>query len=123
MRIAGAAILVAAIVTAPAVAAKTFRHCYTEEGTNKATCIDEDAIAVNGDIRSAPVWQGGPKGVTKTPYFLVSDCKKRISTLQDRQGVNFAGGRNNTTPAIESLSGSLCTLTPARKDPSLKQFQ
>lgn len=115
-------IAVLAIAFTASATARTFTHCYTEPATNKATCIDDAAVVANGDIRAAPIWQGGPKGVSKTPYFLVSDCKKRISTLQDKQGVNFAGGRNNTTPAIESLAGSLCTITPSRKDPALRQF-
>jgi hypothetical protein len=110
------------IAAANSTTAKSFSLCYSEPGTNKAFCIDEADVTVNGDTRSSALWTGGPKGVDKTPYRIVTNCKKEISTLQDSKGVNFAGGVNGQTPAIRDLSSMLCGAKPTRKDPSLRQF-
>jgi hypothetical protein len=110
------------IAAASSAIAKSFSLCYSEPGTNAAFCIDEADVTANGDTRSSALWTGGPKGVEKTPYRVVTNCKKEISTLQDSKGVNFAGGMNAQTPAIRDLSSMLCGAKPTRKDPSLRQF-
>lgn len=122
MTVAKQLLVVMAIAASHSADARTFAYCHTDDGTNKVTCIDEAAVAVNGDLRSSPIYSGGPKGVSKTPYFIVTDCAKGISTLQDARGVNFAGGTNTQTPAMRTLSDALCSVRPARKDSKLRQF-
>lgn len=117
-----ALLLALAVGVAITAHGKQFSLCYTEPGTNKAMCIDEADVRVNGDTRASPLWTGGPKGVEKTPYIVVTNCVKNVSTLQDKLGVNFAGGTNSQTPAIRDLSAMLCGAKPTKKDPSLKQF-
>ena len=96
--------------------------CYEEPGTRKHTCINEKAVTANGDTRAAPIYSGGPNGVNKTNYTIVTNCAKQISTLQDRQGVNFAGGFNSATPALRSLSQWICEVKKPRIDTKLRQF-
>ncbi len=121
MRIAFTVAAIAALAFGPADA-KNFSLCYTEPGTNKAFCIDEGDVTVNGDTRSSALWTGGPKGVERTPYRVVSNCAKGVSTLQDSKGVNFAGGTSGSTPAVRDLSSMLCGAKPTRKDATLRQF-
>lgn len=96
--------------------------CYEERGTLKNYCIDENGVTVNGNVRASPLYQGGPKEVERTPYILVTDCARRISTLQDKNGVNFAGGFNNTTELSRSLSQWICAVPKPRQDRKLRQL-
>lgn len=108
-----AALLVAA---APALA------CYEAPGTRSMTCIDQAAVRVNGDVRASPLFTGGPNGVRKTSQTFVVDCKLGVSTLQDRNGVNFAGDLTSTTPLSRALSQWTCEAKQPKKDPKLRQF-
>ena len=102
--------------------AKQPLSCYEEPGTRKHTCINESAVTANGDTRSSPLYTGGPNGVRETSYVFVTNCAKGISTLQDSDGVNFAGGFSSTTPAARSLSKWTCDVKKPRKNSKLKQF-
>jgi len=113
-------LLLLSIVT-PALPKATLA-CYEEPGTRKTLCIDESAVTANGDIRASPLYSGGPNEVRKTGYIFVTNCAKKISTLQDRDGVNFAGGFSSTTSASRSLSEWACDVTRPRKDSKIKQF-
>ena len=97
-------------------------ECYEQPGTMTTTCIQPSAVRVNGDLRSSPIFMGGPKGVEPTSFTLVTDCAKNVSTLQDRQGKNFGGGSNTDTKALRSLASWLCAVPKPRKDSSLRQF-
>lgn len=113
--------LFAIAALSPAVGAATLA-CYEEPGSRKTTCIDESAVTVNGDIRSSPLFSGGPKGVTKTSAIVLVDCKRNVMTMQDRAGVNFAGGPTTATAASRALSSWVCQAPKPRKDPKLRQF-
>ena len=97
-------------------------ECFEEQGTMNTMCIQPSAVRANGDVRSSPLFAGGPKGVERTSFTLVTNCAKGISTLQDRQGKNFAGGYNSDTQAIRSLSSWLCAVSKPQKDTTLRQF-
>jgi hypothetical protein len=109
-------------VVAAAASAKGNLACFEEPGTRATTCIDENAVVVNGDTRSSPIYSGGPKGVRKTPYMFVTNCARGVSTLQDEDGVNFAGGFSSSTKAARALSRWTCEAKKPRKDPKLRQF-
>lgn len=96
--------------------------CHEERGTMKKLCVDVSAVRVNGDTRAAPLWSGGPSGMRKTGYTFVANCAKGISTLQDAQGVNFAGSFSGDTGATRVLSEAICEAPKPRKDPKLRQF-
>lgn len=97
-------------------------ECYEEPGSRKTTCINTREARANGTTRASPIYSGGPNGVKKTSFMLVADCAKGVSTLQDKQGVNFAGGSSNTTKASRSLTAWLCEIPKVKTDPSLRQF-
>lgn len=96
--------------------------CYEEPGTRKTTCISESEARANGSTRSSPVYTGGPNGVKKTSFLLIADCAKGVSTLQDKQGVNFAGGFSNTTKTSRALTQWLCEIPKVKQDSRLRQF-
>lgn len=96
--------------------------CYEAPGTMNNTCVDLKAVRANGDLRAAPIYSGGPKQVRATGFTLVTNCRSAVSTLQDRDGANFGGGGNNSTPAIQALSRALCGVAKPRVDGSIRQF-
>ena len=113
---------VALCVLAAPASAKEKLACFEEPGTRATTCIDENAVTMNGDTRASPVYTGGPKGVRKTSYLFVTNCAKGVTTLQDRDGVNFAGGFSSSTKAARALSQWACEVKKPRKDTKLRQF-
>jgi len=122
-RIANLASLAVAMVGMPAAAlAAGELQCYEEPGTLSTLCIHPAAARQNGALRSSPLFMGGPKGVRGTAITLVVDCTRNVSTLQDRQGKNFSGGRNSDTEAVRSLSSWLCAVKSPKRDAALRQF-
>lgn len=105
----------------PACPANTIQ-CYEAPGTLNYLCIDAAAVRANGELRMSPIYSGGPRGITKAPYFIVTHCARGISTLQDKNGSNFGGGYNSQTPAIQSLSTWLCAVPSPKQDKSIRQF-
>jgi len=115
-------IIIAISVALASQAAAAKLACNEEPATLQYLCIDTDAVRVNGDVRSSPLYKGGRNKVDKTPYYVLTNCAKNISTLQDSQGVNFAGGFSSSTPAMADLSRWMCEAPKPRKDPSLRMF-
>lgn len=97
-------------------------ECYEAPGTLNYTCIDPAAVRVNGEVRSSPLYMGGPKDVRKTSNSIVTNCARGVSTLQDRNGSNFGGEYNSATPALKALSSWLCAIPNPKPDKSLRQF-
>lgn len=117
----GCVLLVALALSTPVLAVQLC--CYEEPGTMKRTCFDPKAVRVNGETRAARLYQGGPVGgARETPYTFVTNCAKGVSTLQDRDGVNFAGALSSATDASRSLSQWVCDVPNPKKDPKLRQF-
>lgn len=114
-------ICITAIITISTYAAGTYR-CYERPGTLEYSCIDPAATTVNGDLRASPLYQGGPKGVTKTALIFLADCRRGISTLQDRNGSNFAGAKSADNAGSRVLSKELCAVQSPRQDPTIRQF-
>jgi hypothetical protein len=85
-------------------------------------CIEKGAVTRNGDVRASPLYTGGPNGVTRMEFIFISNCKTGVSTLQDRQGVNFAGNFSSATPAAASLSRWMCEFKSPKTNPKLRQF-
>jgi hypothetical protein len=97
-------------------------QCFETPGTMQNICVEPGAVRVNGDVRSSPIYSGGPKTVKATSFVLVTNCKSNVSTLQDRDGSNFAGGRSGDTPALRSLAVSVCSVAKPKFDKALRQF-
>ena len=96
--------------------------CYEDADTLRHTCFEPAAVRQNGDLRSSPVYMGGPKGARSVGLTLVTNCKTGISTAQDRQGRNVAGNQNGATDALAHLSRWMCEVKRPRTDKTLRQF-
>lgn len=105
-----------------AASAKDTLECYVNPATRAATCIDTAKATVNGDLRASPLFSGGASEVHATSFTIVANCKKDIVTLQDRQGVNFAGDQAGATEAVKALSQWLCRVPKPKVDKRLAQF-
>src|SRR5437773_9483861 len=102
--------------------ADTKLQCYEEPGTRKTTCIAPSLVRANGDVRSSPLYMGGPNRVTSTSYTFIADCKKGISTLQDSSGVNFGGNFSSATDGSRALSEWICEVPKPKQDSRLRQI-
>ena len=114
-----------ALFLATALAPQVFAgnlDCFEEEGTMNTICIQPTAARANGDIRSSPLFMGGPKSVKASSFVMITNCAKGVTTLQDHDGKNFAGGKNSETKALRSLSTWLCAVKKPKNDPTLRQF-
>jgi len=109
-------------LAATALSAGNGLACYEEPGTRKTSCIMERGVRSNGDLRASYLYAGGPKGVEKTTYLVIADCKREVMTLQDASGVNFGGGAFSATKMSSALSQWLCEAKNRKPDKSLKQF-
>lgn len=96
--------------------------CYENPGTLRYTCIDKKAVQANGDIRGAFVYTGSRNGVDKTSNMFLTNCSTGASTLQDRQGVNFAGNMASANASSKLLAENLCQVKKPRSNAKLRQF-
>ena len=109
-----------ALAAAGDAVAKNSLACFEEPGTRKTFCIDESKVEQNGDVRSSPYFTGGPNGVRQTPYLMVTDCRKKFTTLQDKLGVNFAAGAASATPQSKALSQWICDVPKPKQNPKVR---
>ena len=96
--------------------------CHIEDGTNKAMCIAPSETKQNGDLRSSPFYKGGIKEIDKTNYTFLVNCKTKISTLQDRTGINFGGATCTSTAVTRTLCQDICEVKNPRIDKKITQF-
>lgn len=82
--------------------------CSRNSTTDAMSCIDENNVREKNGIRSAPLYTGGPNGVRDSGFTLHVNCATGVAHLKDRDGVSFAGGTGNETPAIKALRGWTC---------------
>ena len=82
--------------------------CYTNPRTDSMMCIDENRVREKSGIRRAQIYDGGPNGVRETGFTLHVNCATGVAHLKDKDGVSFAGGTGNETPAIRALRGWTC---------------
>lgn len=83
--------------------------CAEDPTTNGYFCFNEKELRFENGIRTAPLYTGGPKGVTKSPYFIAANCESGVLHLKDRQGVSFGGaGPGEGTPQSRQLRQYVC---------------
>jgi len=63
--------------------------CRMDPDTKAAMCYEPGTLKGNGDLRSFTIATGGPKGVDKSPYLGVVNCRVKYLELRDRRGVVF----------------------------------
>ena len=120
IHLARSTLAIVAILVVDAEAAQL--TCYEESGTRKHTCYDPANVRRNGDLRGVAIFSGGPNGARPTGFTMIVDCKKSISTLQDRDGVNFGGGPSSSTSTSRALTGWICEESKTKTDAKLRMF-
>lgn len=66
-------------------------ECAEDRKTNAYFCFAPSELKEADGIRAAPLYKGGPKEVTRTPFTIAANCATGVMHLKDRQGVSFAG--------------------------------
>lgn len=89
--------------------------CYEDPRTNAHTCYNKAKMSEKDGIRQSPLYTGGPNGVRETSMSVHVNCKTGVVHLKDRDGVTFAGGYGNETPAVSSLKRWICNENITRK--------
>lgn len=97
-------------------------RCHEAPDTLINTCIAPSETRVNGDIRSSPLYMGGPKAIKKTNFTAVANCPKKILTLQDRDGSNFSGGTASSTRAAATIIFEMCSVEKPKTDKTIRMF-
>jgi len=108
--------LIAAAAALPTRAATL--ECREETNTRKHFCYLPSELRENADLRSFPLFTGGPKGAERTGYLAVVNCKARYLEMRDRQGVVFAR-QLPTKQHIRALVNDVCTEGKVKRDKSL----
>lgn len=89
--------------------------CYEDPRTNANTCYSPSKLRETNGIRHSPLYTGGPNGVRDTGMSIHINCATKVVHLKDRDGVSFAGGKGNETPAVRSLSKWICAESIPKK--------
>lgn len=106
-----------ALVTDAAIAALPL-SCREDLNTKATVCYERKTVRANGELRSFTMATGGPKGVEKSPYLGVVNCRAKYLELRDRKGVVFA--RNVPKKAhIRYLIADICEEPKPKPDKSL----
>ena len=83
--------------------------CAENPATNGYFCFNEKELRIEAGIRTAPLYTGGPKGVTRSPYFIAANCDTGVMHLKDKQGVSFGGaGPSEGTTQSRQLRTFVC---------------
>jgi len=114
-RVCAAVVLLAA---APAYAVPL--SCAQDQKTFRVMCVEKNGgVSANGEIRSARLWQGGPKDIQETNITARVHCGSRVLELTDRQGIAFA--RNRPPSALgRDFVDVMCEFPKPKHDPKLK---
>lgn len=95
----------------PAIAVEV--QCYENPATNAMQCVAPSQVREKNGIRFAPLYSGGPNRIKETGFTIHVNCTTGVAHLKDRDGVSFAGGSGNETPAIRQLRSIVCAAKPA----------
>lgn len=61
--------------------------CREDPDTKATVCYERKTVRSNGELRSFTMATGGPKGVDKSPYLGVVNCRVKYLELRDKKGV------------------------------------
>ena len=110
--------LVALGCLAPMAASAVQVRCAEDPRTNGRQCVPLSQVVERDGIRVAPLYQGGPAGVSKTDFTVHVNCSSQVLHLKDRQGVSFAGGTFSDSRMVRDLGFIVCDAPlakPSRK--------
>lgn len=106
------------ILAAPSTFAATL-SCREDPNTREHFCYLPSELRANGELRSFPVFKGGPKGADRSGYLAVAHCKTGLLELRDRKGVIFAKNIPSKRH-IKSLLNDACSEEKVKIDKKLK---
>ena len=76
--------------------------------------LNQKEVRLESGIRTASLYTGGPKGVTKSPYFVAANCDTGVMHLKNIQGLSFGGaGRGEGTTQSRQLRKYVCEASVA----------
>lgn len=107
---------IAALSAGSAAAAKL--SCRADRNTNEHICYLPGELRAHGDLRSFPLFTGGPKGADRSGYTAVVNCKAGYLEMRDRRGVVFA----RSVPEkrhVRDLRDDVCAEARVKPDPTL----
>ena len=111
-------IFLAAVLATTGSAQAGQLSCREDRNTKANVCYERKTVKVNGDLRSFTMATGGPKGVDKSPYLGVVNCRAKYLELRDKRGVVFA--RNFPEKAhVRYLIKDVCDEEKVRPDKTL----
>lgn len=88
--------------------------CAIDAVTDKHYCFPPSQLKIDGNIRRAPLYSGGPLSLDATGFTVSVNCTTKAIELRDRQSVVFA--RNYSTTQIgRDLADYLCYASPPKK--------
>lgn len=83
--------------------------CAEDFNTNALFCFARSQVRDSDGIRSAPLYTGGPKSMSRSNFTVNVNCAGGVMALKDRQGVTFAGASADTgTQQSRDLLRYLC---------------
>lgn len=92
--------------------------CAENRITKAHMCFLNAKVTANEEVRSAPFFKGGPKGVKDTGFTARVHCTSKILELTDRQGVAFVRNRPTEQVGIDFVQ-FLCEHKTVKRDPKL----
>lgn len=92
--------------------------CAQNKKTNAVMCFHNDKVRVNGQVRAAPFYNGGPKDITDTGHTARVHCGNGVLELTDRKGIAFVRNVPETVQGREFVQ-YLCEHQKTKKDPTL----
>jgi hypothetical protein len=108
--------LTAALLVAASRAGAMPLECAIDKRTDAHQCFAPSELREVDGIRFAPLYAGGPKGLTRTSYSVHANCRTEVLHLKDRQGVSFGGGSFADTDMSRQMGRAICDASvPAPK--------
>lgn len=112
-----AIIFASTLLIADATAAPKI-SCRQDADTKAAACYETKSVRSNGELRSFIMATGGPKGVKRSPYMAVVNCRVKYLELRDKQGVVFAR-KIPPKPYMRGLVHDVCQEPKPKPDKTL----
>lgn len=93
-------------------------HCAQNEKTFEVMCYADKSVRVNGDVRSAKLWRGGPKDIQETTFTARVHCVTRVLELTDSKGIAFVRNVPKQDVGTDFVN-NMCRETALKRDPNL----
>lgn len=103
----------------PMIASAASVACQQDPTTLRHLCFDKHDVKANGMVRASPFFSGGPISVQATGHFVIVDCARQKSALQDHKGSKVPVHGEDVL-AMHHLGIAMCEAPHTGADPSLR---